>query len=102
MNYEKTVVGWMLRVPSVLRACFYRRPRPPIALTIGHSEVVLRLPVGRSPVILVTQGVAWITQAGDPVDYCLTAGQEVRLSQQGSVAVQALGNHPCQVRLWDL
>lgn len=25
-----------------------------------------------------------------------------RRGQQGSVAVQALGNHPCHVRLWDL
>lgn len=102
MNGDETVPGWIPRLRSLLRGGFLRRPRLPVVLTVGPSDVFLRSPAGRRPVILVTHGAAWVTQAGDPVDYCVAAGESVRLSGRGSIAVQALGNQSCRVELSDL
>jgi Protein of unknown function (DUF2917) len=102
MNCGKTVVGWIHHWRLLLLAGFLKQPRPPVMLTIGRSEVVIRSPVGRRPVILVLQGTAWITQAGDVVDYCMTAGEEVLLSRLGTVAVQTLGDQPCRILLSEL
>lgn len=40
--------------------------------------------------ILVTQGILWVTQEGDPNDYVLSAGERFIANRRGSVVVEAL------------
>jgi Protein of unknown function (DUF2917) len=46
--------------------------------------------VDRGDAILVTNGVLWVTQEGDPKDYVLSAGEHFVANRHGTVVVEAL------------
>ena len=55
------------------------------------AQMVERLAgIDRGDAILVTQGVLWVTQEGDPQDYVLSEGERFVANRHGSVVVEAL------------
>jgi hypothetical protein len=55
------------------------------------AQMVERLAgVDRGDAILVTKGVLWVTQEGDPQDYILSTGERFVANRHGSVVVEAL------------
>ena len=55
------------------------------------AQVVERLAgIDRGDAILVTQGILWVTQEGDPQDYVLSPGERFIANRHGSVVVEAL------------
>ncbi len=63
------------------------KPLPELQL---EPQALQRLPSLRPGDLLTcTRGVLWVTQAGDPADYLLRAG-EAFVANRGAVVVQAL------------
>jgi hypothetical protein len=55
------------------------------------AQMVERLAgIDRGDAILVTQGVLWVTQEGDPQDYIVKEGERFVANRHGSVVVEAL------------
>ena len=55
------------------------------------AQMVERLAgIDRGDAILVTQGILWVTQEGDPQDYVLSEGERFVANRHGSVVVEAL------------
>lgn len=46
--------------------------------------------IDRGDAILVTQGILWVTQEGDPQDYVLSQGERFVAHRHGTVVVEAL------------
>ena len=46
--------------------------------------------------ILCTNGVLWVTQAGDPADYLLMIGEKFVANRDGLVLVQAFEDTACR------
>lgn len=65
----------------------------PVALTKLSLELGTSLDLRKAAGTLVSveKGTVWITQAGDPVDTLLAAGQSFRLDRDGLAVVEALG-----------
>jgi Protein of unknown function (DUF2917) len=55
------------------------------------AQMVQRMAgVDRGDAILVTNGILWVTQEGDPQDYVLSAGERFVANRHGAVVVEAL------------
>jgi len=73
-------------------------------LSTTHNQKNTRLPerrlcaqdverlagIDRGDAIVVTQGILWVTQEGDPQDYVLSEGERFVANRHGSVVVEAL------------
>jgi hypothetical protein len=56
-----------------------------------RAQMVERLAgIDRGDAIVVTQGILWVTQEGDPQDYVLSSGERFVANRHGSVVVEAL------------
>ena len=51
---------------------------------------MVRIDDGQGMLLQVRSGALWVTQPGDPRDYCLKAGQSFRVQRAGTVLAQAL------------
>jgi hypothetical protein len=60
--------------------------------SLGAQEVERLAGIDRGDAILVTQGILWVTQEGDPQDYVLSAGERFVANRHGAVVVEALTN----------
>ena len=49
------------------------------------------------PAVACLEGTVWITQAGDPRDHLLTAGEVFAVSRRGAVLVEAVRDARVQV-----
>ena len=55
------------------------------------AQMVERLAgIDRGDAIVVTQGILWVTQEGDPQDYVLSPGERFVANRHGMVVVEAL------------
>lgn len=52
--------------------------------------------------LVVAEGQAWITQAGDPRDHLPESGETVTLADRGLVVVQNLADRPLTAHYWRL
>lgn len=62
-------------------------------LQLEAQEVRTLRPLSRGPLVLkCLKGTLWITSLGDPRDYILKAGEELRLDKPGAeILVQGVG-----------
>ncbi len=75
----------------------YEQPQAERCLCAGQVESLPGLRPGDA--ILCTRGVLWVTQAGDPDDYLLRAGEQFLASRPGAVLAQALDESACRYYL---
>jgi hypothetical protein len=57
---------------------------------LGAQDIERLAGIDRGDAILVTQGILWVTQEGDPQDYVLSAGERFVANRHGAVVVEAL------------
>jgi hypothetical protein len=77
-------------VDTKLSAARNRKARQLAERRLNAQQVERLKNVGRGDAIVVTQGILWVTQEGDPQDYVLTPGERFVVNRHGSVVVEAL------------
>jgi hypothetical protein len=78
--------GWIARTAAWLRS----RGVEAGALRLAADGTVSLAPRGRALTLSARGGTVLVTQAGDPHDHVLAAGETVRLAARGLVVVWAL------------
>jgi hypothetical protein len=78
--------GWKARAAAWLRS---RRVEMG-AMRLAADGTVSLAPRGRALTVSARGGTVLVTQAGDPRDHVLAAGEKVRLAARGLVVVWAL------------
>lgn len=77
-------------VDTKLSAAHNRKARQLPERRLSAKQIERLAGVGRGDAIVVTQGILWVTQEGDPQDYVLTPGERFVANRHGSVVVEAL------------
>jgi hypothetical protein len=72
----------------------HRRPDAGEVLEVALAPRTLRRLAGdhRGLRIRCTGAALWITQDGDPADYCLDAGEQFTVTRPGLIVLQGLEN----------
>ena len=66
--------------------------------TYGLTGIyALRLEDARGAVVSVELGTVWLTEARNPDDICLRAGESYRLRQDGAAVLMALRSSPLAI-----
>lgn len=62
----------------------------PVSLNLDRGGILDLFPASDGLTIDLRDGRVWVTQAGDPEDHVLHAGESFRTRKRGLVVVQAL------------
>jgi hypothetical protein len=66
------------------------KPTQLLERCLSAQEVQRMAGVDRGDAILVTHGILWVTQEGDPQDYVIVEGERFVANRHGTVVVEAL------------
>jgi len=63
---------------------------PVTDMKLGRQDVCRLKGRKRGPAVTCLEGAVWITQAGDPRDHILVAGERFAVNRRGAVLVEAV------------
>ena len=83
----------MTKNPTGIAEVLYRlqeKTSPDSAITLGKGEIKALRGDHRWRLILCHRGMLWITQANDPEDHVIKAGEAFLITKKGTVLIKSL------------